>query len=185
MQKLLKRVGHIVTGILIIVIVFAIWNVLQMRKNPNELPTVMGFKFMSVLTGSMRPVLEPGDMIITQDVKAENLRKGDIITYRVDKHTLVTHRVAEVVNVDGELLFKTRGDANNVDDRNLVSAEHLVGTLLLAIPKGGYITNFIKSGQGFLIFIIMPAILLIGLEFKNIMVMFSQKAKNNTKPKDV
>lgn len=121
---------------------------------------------MSVLTGSMKPSLEPGDMIVVKEIKPENINDGDVITFKLDSNTLVTHRVVEVLSEEGKIVFRTRGDANNTDDGSLVSSEQLVGVLSFNIPKGGYIANYIRSPFGFILLVLIPIIYLISSELK-------------------
>ncbi len=164
----LKWMGNIVILLLLMLVLLTGYSMLQVRKNPNHLPSVMGYTPMSVLTGSMRPMLEPGDMIITKKVLEENIEVGNIITYRVD-NTLVTHRVIDVLHENGVYKFQTQGDANNVEDQQLVESSNIVGAYAFKIPKGGYIANFTRSPIGFMVLIILPVLLLLGGEIKRLL----------------
>ncbi|WP_051569425.1 signal peptidase I [Alkaliphilus transvaalensis] len=168
-NKKLKWISNGFIGLLVILVMATVFSNLQARKNPNKIPTLMGYSPMSVLTGSMRPMLEPGDMIITKNVAAEEIEVGDVITYRVDSYTLVTHRVIAIIEENGRINFQTQGDANNTIDQSLVTPEALVGSLVFRIPKGGYLVNFTRSPIGFLVCIIIPVLLLIGPEVKKIL----------------
>lgn len=167
-NKIFKWIGNIVVAFFVCVVILSVISMIQSRRNPGQLPSVLGFRAMSVLTGSMRPVLQPGDMIIVKETRAENIKENDIITYRKGPETLVTHRVVEVVDRDGTLMFRTRGDANNVEDDFLVPSGSVIGSLVLRIPYGGYVSRFVRSPVGFAIFIIIPLILLLGGEIRNI-----------------
>ncbi|MTI69372.1 MAG: signal peptidase I [Firmicutes bacterium] len=169
MKKILKWISNIILGLLIILVLFSVFSMFQSRKNSDKVQSIFGYKPMSVLTGSMRPNLQPGDMIIAKEIPENKVKLEDIITYKVDRNTLVTHRVIDIVTKDNKLYFKTKGDANNVEDQDLVSSEQLVGVLAFNIPNGGYIANFIRSPKGFLLLIILPIILLLGGELKGIL----------------
>ena len=66
-----------------------------------------------VLSPSMRPMLEPGDVTIVDDVDPATIAAGDVITFELgDESSRTTHRVVEVVEQDGERFFRTKGDAN-------------------------------------------------------------------------
>lgn len=161
MKKFFKWSSNIIISILILLVALSVYTMVQSRNNPGQVPSILGYKPMSVLTGSMRPELEPGDMIFARETNPEQIRADDVITYRVSQDILVTHRVVDVVQDDGKLYFRTKGDANNVEDNALVTQEQLVGRLAFNIPKGGYIANFIRSPLGFALLILLPIILLL------------------------
>ncbi len=178
MKRVLKWFSNVFIGILIILVAFSIYSMIQSRNNPGMVPSILGYKPMSVLSGSMRPALEPGDMIVAREVNPSDIKIDDIITYKVSENILVTHRVVQVINENGELLFRTKGDANNVEDSSLISPEQLVGAFVFNIPKGGYIANFMRSPLGFGLLILLPIILLLGGELKNLL---SNMASENRK----
>jgi len=152
---------------LILCLALFIYSSFKARSDPKHVPGIGSFKFMYVLTGSMSPVIEPGDMIITKAVKAEELNKGNIITFRASGNTLVTHRIIDT-NSDGS--FITKGDANNVEDIDLnANSENIVGKYVFRIPKGGYVIKFIQSPLGMMLFILIPIGVLAGGEIKNIL----------------
>lgn len=173
----LKWLGNTLIIILLIMVVLSGFSKIQAKKNPDKIPSVMGFSSMSVLSGSMRPMLEPGDMIITKKPTIENIQIGDVITYRVGQGTLVTHRVVDIITENNEVKFWTQGDANNTIDTELIIAEDIVGTYLFRIPKGGYVTNFTRTPLGFILLIILPISVLIGSEL--ITILLEEKKKQN------
>lgn len=167
-KTVFKWMGSVVTVALVVLIVFTGFSTLQSMRNPGSVNFILGFKPMSVLTGSMSPLMEPGDLIVIKKANAREVEVGDVITYRQDDSTLVTHRVVEVLREGGKVFFRTKGDANNTEDASLVSAEALLGTLAFIIPRGGYVANFVRSPAGFVVFIILPVVLLIALEVKDL-----------------
>ena len=168
MKGLLKWSINTTICILILLAILSIYSMVQSRNNSGQVTSILGYKPMSVLSGSMSPLLEAGDMIVVKQVNAEEIKINDVITYRISYDTLVTHRVVDIVSQDRKLYFKTKGDANNVEDSQLISQEQLMGRLSFNIPNGGHITSFIKSPQGFILIILFPIILLIGGEVKNL-----------------
>ncbi len=111
---------------------------------------------MTVLTGSMEPILQPGDVIVAKPINPKEVKVNDVISYRNNQNTLVTHRIIELVEKDGEVFFQTKGDANNVKDEGLIAPEQLVGSLFFHIPKAGYIANFLKSPFGLILIVSVP-----------------------------
>lgn len=166
-------------ALLIIVIAAAVISIIGARAHPGQIPSILGYRFMSVLTGSMRPELEPGDMAVVKTISPEKIKPGDIITFKMDGNMLVTHRVINVDDRGGSLMFETKGDANNVKDEKQVSPEQIVGVMVFSIPYGGYVTSFIKTRPGIIIAIMIPAILLTLLELKTILSEFKNDRHEN------
>lgn len=150
-KRFLKWASSIIIGIIIIIVIFSIRFIFQEKDNLDQVPSILGYKPMYILSQSMRPALEPGDIIFSRTVNPEDIKINDVITYRIRQNILVTHRVNNIVIEDGQMFFKTKGDANDTEDNTLISQNQLVGRLVFNIPKGGYITNFITNLKGFLL----------------------------------
>ncbi|MGH9062098.1 MAG: signal peptidase I, partial [Acidimicrobiales bacterium] len=99
-------------------------------------PALAGWHSTVVLTGSMRPLVQPGDVLVYQPVRAAQLRVGQIALVRNPAHpgSLLSHRVA-AVNADGTIT--TKGDANHQADSTPVPAGDVIGLGRLEVPKVG------------------------------------------------
>lgn len=77
-------------------------------------PRLMGYQTATMLTGSMAPLINPGDVVVTAPMPASDLRVGDIITYSipVEDRRVVTHRVTDILTGAGATSVRTKGDAN-------------------------------------------------------------------------
>lgn len=121
-----------------------------------------------VLSDSMEPAISAGDVVIVEEVPPEEIDEGDVITFRAPAGgqfdeggaERVTHRVVEVVREDGQRRFRTRGDANEEADPELVGPGDVVGEVAFAIPYVGYVVQFANSGPGLLALVVVPAVLL-------------------------
>ncbi|MQW76896.1 signal peptidase I [Nocardioides sp. dk4132] len=92
---------------------------------------------LTVLTGSMAPVHDPGDVVVVRPTQPEDLRVGDVITFEAgdEDPRLITHRIeATGVDAAGEPSFVTRGDANQVSDAEPVMAGQVRGRVWYAVP---------------------------------------------------
>jgi len=125
-----------------------------------------------VLSGSMSPAIDRGAVVITASASPEEIRVGDIITFKqpsaADPNRCVTHRVINITTNGNSLQFQTKGDANEDPDNELVDSSDLIGKVVLSIPYIGYIPNYVKTSMGFVVLIVIPAILLITFEAWNI-----------------
>ncbi len=101
-----------------------------------------------IATGSMEPLIKPGDVtIVNKSVDIGKLHTGDIIQYRKD-NILISHRIIEVVKEEGKLSsFRTKGDNNTIADLALVKPEQVKGQVIGTIPKLGWPTLLIKSNN--------------------------------------
>lgn len=109
---------------------------------------IAGFQVFTVLSGSMEPEYPVGSLIWVKPVDPSELKQGDIITFRLEGGTVVTHRILEVAEDASGLRFRTKGDANNAPDGAPVQEEHIIGTPVLTLPLLGYGVRFMKSPAG-------------------------------------
>jgi len=82
-------------------------------------PHVANYRTMTMLTGSMSPVIDPGDVTIVTPLPVDEVEVGMIIAYHIpiDDHHLVSHRVVSVEHAaDGTVTVETKGDANDAVD---------------------------------------------------------------------
>ncbi|MCU4924875.1 signal peptidase I [Halobacteria archaeon AArc-dxtr1] len=117
-----------------------------------------------VTSGSMSPEIQSGDVIVTQDVPAESIETGDVVTVRAEDGAAsgyVTHRVVDIEVDDGDRYFQLQGDANPDPDPGYAVAEDIVGTTHLHIPYLGYMLLFASSDIGLFALVIVPGVLLV------------------------
>jgi signal peptidase len=82
-------------------------------------PHVFGYRTMTMLTGSMAPHINPGDVTVATPLAVDDIRVGMIVSYHipVDDHHVVSHRVVSVQHgPGGQVTIQTKGDANNAAD---------------------------------------------------------------------
>jgi signal peptidase I len=155
-----RKTFQVVIDLLILILLF---NTL--------IPFITGSeKALIVLSGSMTPLMLPGDVVIAKSVDPNELTVGDILTFRdpAGKHNIyVTHRII-ALKEDKELIFKTKGDANNAEDDFNVTASKAVGKLVFVIPFVGYLPEIAKNKNIFFFMVILPASLIIISEMWNI-----------------
>lgn len=148
-KKIFKYAGNIIIGFLIVLVVLSVYGNIQAKGRSWVAPSVGPFRWLTVLSGSMKPVFNPGDLIIDKKITANELKVGDIVTYMYGDNFLSTHRIVDV-NKDnkGQPVFKTKGDNNNAVDEQVVSSNAIVGKYLFRIPFIGYILLKLKGLPG-------------------------------------
>ncbi len=133
-------------------------------------PRLFGWELQVVLSGSMEPALPVGSVTFVEPTAADQVRVGDMLTYRLPAEPTmqVTHRVVEVVREGGSLSFVTKGDANDKPDSYIVPADDVVGTVRWDIPYLGYLVERARTPQAFLLIVGIPGLLIIAGEVWNI-----------------
>lgn len=107
-------------------------------------PRLIGAQPLTVLSGSMVPTFNPGDLVIVRPFDVNTVAVGDVITFQPESGnpTLITHRVIDVTRDASDLTqvsrIVTQGDANNMADNPLVP-EQVMGRMLYRIPYLGFL----------------------------------------------
>jgi signal peptidase len=118
---------------------------------PSLLHYYAGIGVNPILTGSMRPYIQPGDVLITKLTPITDVKVGDIIAL-VSQETGVfyTHRVVEIRDQSGLLRLVTKGDANGAADLApyLASPSDEVPRSIGRIIWIGYPLVYLTSIQG-------------------------------------
>ena len=133
-------------------------------------------QFLIVLSESMVPMMQMGDVLVIAHVNPENVDVGDIIAYKDPsgrENVIITHRVAGVIEDDTDTLcFKTKGDATEDVDQYVVPEGDIVGKAVFIIPLLGYFFHYARETVVFMLLVIVPAALIIAAEFRKI-IMYS------------
>lgn len=151
---MVRRWGHLV-GVIALMIVVAPFVA-------HAVPAIVGADYSYVvLSGSMAPVITPGDVVFVGETTPEQVEVGDIVTFTPrDSRMPITHRVVRKENSGGETYFTTKGDANeNVDPQRIVG-DRILGEVLFVVPFIGYVIHYAGTMAGFIAFLVIPTVLL-------------------------
>ncbi len=128
---------------------------------------LIGLQPFAVLSGSMEPEYPVGSLIYVQKTAPQEIQPGEVITFLLDKDSVATHRVTQVVTDSLRpdiLLFRTKGDANASADAALVHMNNLIGRPVCTIPYLGYVISYVQSPVGRLV-VVGAAVILLLLAF--------------------
>lgn len=158
-----KRIlNAVVNGLLVVAIALAAicTYVSFVSTSGNGVPSIFGIRIFSIQTESMYPTLLPGDLIFDTGVKDPGeLRNGDIITYWTvinGERVLNTHRIHEIYDGGGYLIFSTKGDNNTIADPLTVHESEIVGQYKFRLGGIGKVFDYLQTSTGFLIVIVIP-----------------------------
>jgi len=164
-RKSIVRIVSSVIGVLLCLILLPILAmnltiIIKSYMNPNQVPDFMGIKPFIVITGSMEGTIDGGDLVITKVIDPKILKAGDIISYKIEE-SVITHRIIEMTEVDGEPAFITKGDANNTEDQQPVTYDQVESIYQFRIAGMGNLAMFMQTPTGMLVFIGIPVCLFI------------------------
>lgn len=167
-QKILTIIGTILCVILIPILIVNLTLIVKSYVNTDEVPKIGGICPLIVLTDSMLPEISSGDLIICKDIDPAEVQVGDVISFfdpASKGSSVVTHRVIEIVDDDGEIKWRTKGDNNNTEDRELVPFKNLVGIWGgTRIAGAGSVAMFLQTTPGLIVCVICPLALLVGYD---------------------
>jgi signal peptidase len=112
-------------------------------------PHVLGYRTLTMLTGSMAPMIEPGDVTVVTPIAVGDVTEGMVITYHqpIGDRSLVTHRVVEVERgTDGVVSVRTKGDANEAVDPWTATLEGDTAYQVRAVvPELGHLIQALRA----------------------------------------
>ncbi|MBR3613876.1 MAG: signal peptidase I [Clostridia bacterium] len=152
--KIKKIISTIAYIILIPLLIYNTSLIIQAIIKPDKTPSFFGIKSYVIISGSMQPELEIGDIVIVKD-SLEQLKEGDIISFRRD-NLIITHRITEIMFLsDGSKQYKTKGDFNNVEDIEIVKDEQIEGKVVNTISNLGNILLFLKKSTTIILVLVI------------------------------
>lgn len=158
-MKYLKYLYYVLIGFLVLIALLLIISVFPITGN---------IKFLTVLSGSMEPTIKTGSVVVVKPFSYYKI--GDVITFGPysKTQTPTTHRIQDIKVVGGSPVYITKGDANDTPDTKEIAQKDIVGKVLFSVPFVGYAVNFAKQPVGFVLIIVVPAIIIIYDELRKV-----------------
>ncbi len=168
-MKLAKKIlVKFVYVLLVLLVAFNVYQFVSIKVLKQDLSTVGGYAMLEVISGSMEPTLDIGDIIII-DTNEKRFRENDIVTFRDVNGSFVTHRIIEI---NGSKMI-TQGDANNSPDEEMETK----------VIVGKYVRRF--KGLGILLKSIQNPIVMILILIIGIVICFLGSTDKDLVPKDL
>ena len=156
MNKSIKFILKLISNIIVIIAIVLAILLVGLK--------FLGFQIYTVVSGSMEPTYHVGSLIYVKKVDTNTLKIKDPITFKLGDNTIATHRIVEIVHDEEnpkEYKFRTKGDANEDVDANLIEPEKVLGKAYFTIPYLGYLATYIQSYPGNIIAICTSVSLII------------------------
>ena len=139
MRNAIRAVWNVVTWFTVILFMLLAVTLVGVR--------ILGFTPYAVLSPSMTPQYQVGDLVYVKAVEPETIEVGEAISYVANEDLLVvTHRVVEIDQENRR--FTTKGDANQSTDARPVLYENVLGVVVFSLPKLGYVSMYLTTPSG-------------------------------------
>jgi len=175
-----KVLSIVIVVVAVVVMIFTIISVTMFDRNDRN---IFGYKAFIVLSDSMKATdFAAGDVVIVKNVDPTTLKEGDIITFssqNADTYgEVITHKIRTLTrDASGERGFVTYGTTTGVDDETIVTYPYISGKYMFSIPKLGMFFMFLKTTPGFIVCILIPFLLLVGMQALNTVRLFVKYKK--------
>ena len=123
------------------------------------------YQVRPVLSGSMRPGLPVGGIVITERVPTSALQVRDVVVFhRPDKPAeLIVHRIIDLTPSAAGPILQTQGDANNARDSWKVSLQGATAyRAVFALPLIGYVAVWAHGPTGHQMLTFVGLLLIVG-----------------------
>jgi signal peptidase len=168
---------HRTVNVLVVLVVVAVALPFVVYAAPGVIGGEAGFV---VLSGSMSPTMEVGDVVVVERVDPDRIAVGDVVSFeRPGEEVPVTHRVVAVDEDHIGTYYRTKGDAAETVDATSVRPGAVVGRLMefdvpyagptqLVIPWLGSAILFVNTPVGFALAVALPIAGLLLIEVRRL-----------------
>lgn len=161
-MKKIKALTNIVVDIVICVLLLYIVGEVFF---PTQTANIIGYRFYSILTESMNPVISPGSLVLSKNVDGDtSLAPGDIITFEADllgERLTYTHYLKKIEKDEtGRERYYTQGNTAQDYDQFTTYRKDIKGVYITHVPYAGRVMNFIKSPFGMIEGVIIVLLLI-------------------------
>lgn len=156
-KKVYNVIYWVFAAILFVCLVVVMYQKFIKKYNSVSL---FGYSAYVVLSGSMYPAIDVGDIVIVSKSGASKLGKGDVVTFVDGNGSVVTHRITDVVfnPIDCVDNYKTKGDSNNSEDDGLISPDDIIGKYCFKLAGIGLVIDAILTPLGISIIALVIAL---------------------------
>ena len=160
-----KRKAVLLKIIIYTVTVIMLYNflIIVLTITDKKDTSILGFRAYIITTESMKPNINPGDIVIIKEVTEEKLNVNDVVTVKTE-NGINTHRIIKIESTP-EKRYVIKGDNNNVEDENTVGISQVLGKKILKIPYMGKIAKALQDEVYIIIIVII--VLQVFIQYQN------------------
>lgn len=162
-NPVLKLINNIVYVILFLIVASVLFVVILQRASNNAI-ALGGVRVFNIISESMIPKYNIGDVLVVKSIEPQNIKVGDDIAYIGQESTfnqkIVTHQVIKIDYENGEYIFHTKGIANILEDP-LVHQNQVFGKVVYKIWILSFISKILSNVYVVFFGIFVPIVVLI------------------------
>lgn len=179
-KKIFKIVKGIINVILTLLIISFLLIVCLQRFTNNKI-SFFNYRIFTVVTGSMEPKYNIGDILIAKETKPSEIKVGDAISYLARSNEIkghvVTHEVVDITkDENGKYLFHSKGLVNLIEDP-VVHEEQLYGVVVYKTKLLSFVKKIVSTDIGMILFIVIPILYIIISEMISFLMEKEEKRK--------
>lgn len=160
-----------VFSIIITIFIIGMLSVVLVQRLSGNKFNLGGYGVYTVATGSMVPVYDVKDLILTHKLDARNINIGDDIVYLGNKESvagkIITHRVINKKEINGKYYFTTKGINNGLSDPEIDETQ-IMGVVKTKLHLLSFCSHLINNSYGFMFVIFIPFVIFVFFEARNI-----------------
>lgn len=181
-DKIIKIINRTIEIMFTIFIILFCMIVLCQRFFQKD-NSFFGYRVFTIVTESMKPELQVGDIILVKEVPSDEIKVGDNITYQGMSEDLegkiITHQVKNLIEENGKKIFYTQGINSSTMDP-AVYEEQIYGVVEYKFVFISFIYKIITNTYGFIFLIVLPLGYIFIMELKTIV-----EEKNKAKETEI
>jgi signal peptidase len=186
-KETVKKTFKIIKGIIntcIVFIIFAFVLMVCLQRFSGNKISFLNYRMFTVVTGSMEPKYNIGDVLIAKEKDPSEIRVGDAISYLASKgevkNNVITHQVVSISkDENGKYLFHSKGIANLIEDP-VVHEDQLYGVVVYKTKLLSSVRKIISTDMGMLVLIIIPIIYIIVSEMIAMLIEKEEKRREKS-----
>ncbi|MDD5980091.1 MAG: signal peptidase I [bacterium] len=173
----------------IAIFIVLIMALIMIQKFSNNNLSLGGYRLFTIVTGSMEPKYNVGDMVLAKEVKASDIEVYDDVVYNGKEDDfagkIVAHQVIKKEMKNGKYSFVTKGIANPTEDP-VISEDQIIGKIIYKTYVLSFISKIVNNVYGFYFLLFVPIVVLVFIEIIKIIEEKKEERmeKENNKKKD-
>lgn len=180
-MKILNVIVKTIKAIVTLFIVFVVSTIFIQRISDNKI-NLGGISIYTIITQSMEPKYNVGDMVFSKKVDTSTLKVGDDVVYMGKEGDfsgkIVTHQIIKIEVINNVKYYHTKGINNNVEDPR-INSDQIMGKVFMKGRILSLISKIINNEYGFYFVIFVPFVLLVSMEIIDIVDEKKQKGCEN------
>ena len=162
MKNVLKIIWKVLKWVMSIFIILIV-SVIVIQRVSNNKFTLGGYSIFTVVTQSMIPKYQVGDMLLAKVTDTSKLKVGDDVVYMGAVGTfqgkIVTHQIVEIEE-GSPRKFHTKGINNMIEDP-VIDETQIFGKVVMKLTILSMISKVISNQVGFFFIIFVPIVVLV------------------------